>query len=220
MAGGGLTIDFENRYRGKDGTYIWLEWNATGFADQGEIYAAARDVTERKRVEGQMRAFNETLERRVAERTAALERQSGELRGLIEALSRSNQELDDFAYIASHDLKEPLRGISNYAAFLLEDYAAKLDDAGRAKLETLQRLSGRMTDLLDILLQYSRLGRTDLAVGPADLDAIVGEVLDSLQFTIEERGVMIERPAPLPVVRCDRARVGEVFRNLITNAIK
>jgi chemotaxis family two-component system sensor kinase Cph1 len=77
-----------------------------------------------------------------------------------------------------------------------------------------------MTDLLDILLQYSRLGRTDLAVGPADLEAIVGEVLDSLQYTIEECGVTIERPAPLPVVRCDRARVGEVFRNLITNAIK
>jgi PAS domain S-box-containing protein len=220
LAGGGVTVDFENRYRAKDGTYHWIQWNATASPDQGVIYAVGRDITDRKRVERQMREFNETLERRVAERTAALEQQSRELRALIDALSRSNQELDDFAYIASHDLKEPMRGIANYAAFLAEDYSEKLDDAGRAKLATLQRLCGRMTDLLDVLLQFSRLGRTDLAVGPTDLDAIVGQVLDSLQFLIEERGVKLDRPAPLPVVRCDRARIGEVFRNLITNAIK
>ena len=220
LGGGGVTIDFENRFRCKDGPYKWLEWNATAFADRGVIYSVGRDITDRKQAERQMQEFNETLERRVVERTAALEQQSQELRALIEALSRSNQELDDFAYIASHDLKEPMRGIANYSAFLAEDYSEKLDDAGRSKLETLQRLCGRMTDLLDALLQYSRLGRTDLAVGPTDLDAIVGQVLDSLQFLIEERGVTIDRPAPLPVVRCDRARIGEVFRNLITNAIK
>ena len=220
LAGGGVTIDFENRYRCKDGSYKWLQWNSTAFADQQVIYAVAREVTERKREEQQLREFNEILEQRVSERTAALELQSQELRALIDALSRSNQELDDFAYIASHDLKEPMRGIGTYASFLVEDYSDKLDEEGRAKLETLQRLCGRMTSLLDALLTYSRLGRTDLAVGEINLNVILGEVLDSLRILFEERGVTVRVPTPLPVTRCDRARIGEIFRNLISNSIK
>ena len=79
-----------------------------------------RDITERKKAEEQLRFY------------------AGELQGRNADLLRSNQELDEFAYIASHDLKEPLRGIHNYATFLLEDYKDKLDEEGGAKLETLQ----------------------------------------------------------------------------------
>jgi len=167
------------------------------------------------------------LERRVEERTLALrqelaERQRAE-RQLEERnteLHRSNQELDDFAYIASHDLKEPLRGIHNFATFLLEDYGERLDDEGRSKLETLTRLSRRMETLIDSLLQFSRLGRIDLAITDVDLNEIVSEVLDSIGIGLREHGVEVRIPRPLPVVRCDPVRVRELYYNLLVNSMK
>src|SRR5262249_54177339 len=122
--------------------------------------------------------------------------------------------------IASHDLKEPLRGIHNYASFLLEDYAGRLDEPGRAKLHTLKRLTQHLDRLLDSLLEFSRVGRQDLAIQRTDLGELVHEVLDSLRITLQERNVQVRIPQPLPVVPCDRVRVGEVFRNLVTNAMK
>ncbi|HEY4591887.1 MAG TPA: ATP-binding protein, partial [Thermoanaerobaculia bacterium] len=128
--------------------------------------------------------------------------------------------LDDFAYIASHDLKEPLRGIHNFSSFLLEDYGGKLDGEGRSKLETLMRLTRRMETLIDSLLQYSRLGRVDLAIDRVDLNEIVAEILDSLAISLREEKVDVRVPRPLPAVRADRVRVGEIFHNLIVNAMK
>ncbi len=155
----------------------------------------------------------EELEQRVAERTRELAQRN-------EELHQSNKELDDFAYIASHDLKEPLRGIHNFSNFLIEDYADKLDAEGRSKLATLMRLTRRMEDLIDSLLHFSRLGRVDLAMERVDLNEIVAEVVDSLGITLKEEGVEIRIPSPLPKVRADRVRVGEIFSNLIVNAMK
>jgi signal transduction histidine kinase len=155
----------------------------------------------------------EELEQRVRERTRELERRN-------EELHQSNKELDDFAYIASHDLKEPLRGIHNVSSFLIEDYAGKLDEEGRSKLETLMRLTRRMETLIDSLLHFSRLGRVDLAIDQVDLNEIVAEVLESLAITLQETGTQVRIPRPLPTVRADRARVGEIFYNLIVNAVK
>ena len=155
----------------------------------------------------------EDLEERVRERTRELERRN-------EELYQSNKELDDFAYIASHDLKEPLRGIHNFSSFLIEDYAGKLDDEGRSKLDTLMRLTRRMETLIDSLLQFSRLGRVDLAIDQVDLNEIVAEVLESLAITLQESGTQVRIPRKLPTVRADRARVGEIFYNLIVNAVK
>jgi signal transduction histidine kinase len=162
---------------------------------------------------GELQQAKGELERRVQERTVELERRN-------EELHQSNKELDDFAYIASHDLKEPLRGIHNFSTFLLEDYSDKLDDDGRSKLETLTRLTRRMETLIDSLLHFSRLGRVDLAIDRVDLNAIVGEVVDSLGINLEEAGVEVRVPRPLPAVQADRARVGEIFHNLIINAMK
>ena len=135
-------------------------------------------------------------------------------------LARSNVDLDAFAYIASHDLKEPLRGIHFYAQFMAEDYGERLDDEGRERLATLVRLSRRMEDLIDSLLLYSRVGRTELAVANVDLNATVHDVLDALQVQIAAAGVEVRIPRPLPTVRADRMRIGEVYHNLISNAIK
>ena len=135
-------------------------------------------------------------------------------------LERSNDELDSFAYVASHDLKEPLRGIHNYSLFLLEDYADKLDTDGVNKLQTLVRLSQRMEGLIEGLLQLSRVGRQDLTPSEVDLNELLADVLELLQPRLEQTHTTVEIAAPLPTVQADRVRLQEVFSNLLTNAIK
>lgn len=147
-------------------------------------------------------------------------RQTEELERLNEELSRSNVELDSFAYIASHDLKEPLRGIHNYSQFLLEDYGHLLDQLGIDRLNTLGRLSQRMENLLDSLLYYSRAGRVEMSMRDLDLNTVVKQTLEMLQFSIESKNAEIVIPRPLPMVYADEVRVGEVFFNLISNALK
>ena len=136
------------------------------------------------------------------------------------ALERSNKELDDFSYIASHDMKEPLRGIANYSMFLMEDYGTILDEDGKSKLETLVRLCKREESLIDSLLYYSKVGRTELAIKPVDLNIAVNNVIDRIIPSISEKGADIHIIHTLPTVECDEARVGELFYNLVTNAIK
>ncbi|MEA5504367.1 ATP-binding protein [Halotia wernerae UHCC 0503] len=147
-------------------------------------------------------------------------RKADELAQLNIELERSNHELDAFAYIASHDLKEPLRGIHNYSNFLIEDYSQTINNEGKEKLRTLIRLTQRMEDLIDSLLYFSRLGRVDLSMQHTDLNSVVHRSLDLLSARIEEMEVEIRIPRPLPTVYCDRIQVGEVFNNLIANAIK
>ncbi|BAZ54016.1 multi-sensor signal transduction histidine kinase [Nostoc sp. NIES-4103] len=147
-------------------------------------------------------------------------KKADELAQLNIELERSNNELDAFAYIASHDLKEPLRGIHNYSNFLIEDYGETLNEEGKAKLLTLIRLTQRMEDLIDSLLHFSRLGRVDLSMQHTDLNIVVERSLELLSARIEEMKVEIRIPRPLPTVYCDRVQVSEVFNNLIANAIK
>lgn len=192
--------------RRKDGKRIDIWLTVSPILDaSGQMIGVsmvARDITEVKRVEDELRRVAAELQERNAD------------------LLRSNQELDDFAYIASHDLKEPLRGIHNFATFLIEDYADKIDEAGKSKLETLKVLTERMYALIDSLLEFARVGRADLAIQKTDLNTLLNEVVSSLRILLDEKGVQLRIPVPLPVVLCDRVRIGEVFRNLITNAIK
>ncbi|MCB1783799.1 MAG: PAS domain S-box protein [Alphaproteobacteria bacterium] len=142
------------------------------------------------------------------------------LSDFMEQLQRSNQELDDFVYIVSHDLKEPLRGIYSYSHFLQEDYANKLDDDANSKLETMKKLAARMEALIDRLLYFSRLGRSDLAFRKTDLQKEVQDIIDVLVLPDEAGKFTVKIKGKLPTVVCDYARVGEVFHNLIINAIK
>jgi two-component system, chemotaxis family, sensor kinase Cph1 len=147
-------------------------------------------------------------------------RQADELASMNFELQRSNEELDSFAYIASHDLKEPLRGIHNYANFLMEDYAEVLNEDGVAKLQTLVRLTQRMEDLINSLLYFSRLGRAELIRQMVNLDELVQQAIATLTIARPQNEVEFRIPRPLPEVECDRAQVNELFTNLISNAIK
>ena len=147
-------------------------------------------------------------------------RNADQLARLNAELARSNDELDAFAYIVSHDLKEPLRGIHNFSRMLREDHGEALRPDGQEEVETLIRLSRRMDGMLDSLLQYSRAGQLDLRLVDTDLQALVAEVLDTLRTRLEESGTEIRIPRPLPSVRCDPVRAGSVFQNLVSNAIK
>ncbi len=142
------------------------------------------------------------------------------LQHLNTELERSNDELDSFAYVASHDLKEPLRGIHNYSLFLLEDYADQLDADGVSKLQTLVRLSQRMEGLIEGLLQLSQVGRIELAFKPIDLNEVVAGVLDLLLPRLEQTHTTVDVRGPLPTVLGEYVWLQEIFNNLVVNAIK
>ena len=133
-------------------------------------------------------------------------------------LARSNEELDAFAYVASHDLKEPLRGIHKYAYQLME--AAPADEEEKRKLDGLMRLTLRMDSLLDSLLHFSRVGREELALEKVDLNDVLADAIEMVGSRTGESRTEIVAPRVLPSIMCDRIRVREVLVNLLSNAIK
>ncbi|MEH2434419.1 MAG: ATP-binding protein [Nostoc sp.] len=136
-------------------------------------------------------------------------------------LERSNRELASFAYAASHDLKEPLRGIYNFSTVLLEDYAQVLDDDGIECLQTVVSLSVRMETLINALLRLSQLGQAQLREQATDLNELVTQVIEVFRASRQDSGLVdIRIPRPLPTVQCDRVLVNEVFSNLLGNAFK
>ncbi|MBW4560140.1 MAG: GAF domain-containing protein [Mojavia pulchra JT2-VF2] len=136
-------------------------------------------------------------------------------------LERSNRELASFAYAASHDLKEPLRGIYNYSTILLEDYAQILDDEGIEYLETVVSLSVRMETLINSLLRLSQLGKAELRKQSTDLNELLTQVIDVFRASRQYSELIdIRIPRLLPTVECDSVLVNEVFSNLIANALK
>lgn len=147
-------------------------------------------------------------------------KQADDLATINLELERSNTELDSFAYIASHDLKEPLRGIHNYSNFLMEDYAEVLNADGVAKLNTVVRLTQRMEDLINSLLHYSRLGRAELSRQPTNLAEVVRQAIDTLRISQPQSSIEFRLPRSLPTISCDRTQISELFTNLLTNAIK
>lgn len=173
------------------------------------INIVAEEITERKRQERELKELNATLERRVADRTKELEEKNQEL-------ERSNRELDKFAYVASHDLKSPLRAIDNLAQWIKEDAGALLPAPSQAHLSKLQGRVRRMEKLLDDLLVYSRVGRIAYDAEMIDLRSLLQNLIALLlpadfKITVEE---------PLPIFRSQRVPLESVLRNLLDNAIK
>jgi chemotaxis family two-component system sensor kinase Cph1 len=145
---------------------------------------------------------------------------AGQLEALNIRLQRSNDELDAFTYIASHDMREPLRGIRNYVTFIQEDYGSMMEGAGQEQLETLLRLTQRMETLIDSLLLYSRIGQQELVLEAIDLNQLVDETLEALRPRLQQTQMEVRIPRPLPTIACDAVQVSSLFGNLLSNALK
>ena len=210
----------------------------TDYDDDGLALAAirrgAQDYVAKDRLDGRLlrRTLRHAVERHRSETEllrhareveaarARIEQQARELQQRAEQLDRINRELDDFTYIASHDLKEPLRGISAYCDILLEDYHDKLDDDGQRRLQTLGRLCGRLETLIDDLLTYCRVGGTCPAQTGIDVGRVVEDVLETLRPAMEQRGASVRVAGPLSSATGDATLIGMVIGNLISNGVK
>jgi signal transduction histidine kinase len=157
--------------------------------------------------------LNETLRLEVSER----ERAEAALRQASQELEDANRELKEFAYIVSHDLKAPLRGVTQLAGWLAADYEHVLDSEGKESLDLLVGRVKRMHNLIDGILQYSRVGRVREKLKQVNLNQFVPEVID---FVGPPDHIKVTIVDPLPTIECESTRLHEVFQNLLDNAIK
>ena len=141
------------------------------------------------------------------------------LRSSNEELARSNEDLEQFAYVASHDLSEPLRTVAGFSQLLGRRYHGRLDPEADQYIEHMASGVERMQQLIDDLLVYSRVGRQPIARDRVDLDELLGEVLASIAPALEERGARVTSDE-LPVVQGERTQLGQVLQNLLSNAVK
>lgn len=142
-----------------------------------------------------------------------------ELKRTMEELARSNKELEQFAYVASHDLQEPLRMVTSFAGLLSRQYSDKLDDRAQQFIEFMVEGTKRMQSLISDLLQYSRITTKVQPFRPTDLNAIMGNIISDLRISIEENKARIIC-SRLPEVYADPLQMRQLLYNLITNAIK
>ncbi|HEU0075861.1 MAG TPA: ATP-binding protein [Dehalococcoidia bacterium] len=187
------------------------------------IWISARRLNQsdeaQERVEAQLRESNETLESRVAVRTAMLNETNAKLQKLIESLERSNSELEQFAYVASHDLQEPLRMVGSYTQLIARRYKGRLDSDADEFIEFAVDGARRMQALINDLLQFSRVGTQGSELRPVPLQDALDKALQNLNVAIEESNAEILHGV-LPTVLGDQVQLVQLLQNLIGNAIK
>lgn len=192
----GRTWKGEIKNRAKDGSIYWVNTTIVPFLGQDgkplQYIAIRAEVTERKRLE----------ESNIA---------------IMRELETANQELSDFAYIVSHDLKAPLRGISSLAGWLITDYADKLGDKGKNQLGLIANRVERLNGLVDGILAYSRAGRNREKRQTVDLDLLVQNLIELLA---PPSHISIVMATPFPPITMESFKAQQVFQNLLSNAIK
>jgi PAS domain S-box-containing protein len=199
----------EFRVRHRDGSWRWVEAVGVNYLDDPALRAIvvhAREVTERKLADEQIRALNATLEARVRERTAELETAIG--------------ELEAFSYSVAHDLRAPLRAVNGYSKILLDDHGAHLPAEARHQLDQVRAATRHMGRLIDDLLRFARLGRQPLVLRRVDLGGVVREAWNDLGAERAGRQITLETVSELPACHADRTLLRQVVLNLLSNAIK
>ena len=201
----GAPYNVEYRLRTKSGNWRWFQARGACERDADgkpvRMAGSIQDITDRKDAEQQLKQLTNQLERRLNE------------------LSRSNNELQQFAYVASHDLQEPLRKVASCCQVLEEDYADRLDDEAKQWIDFAVDAANRMRTLIQDLLEYSRVSQNERPLANADAAIVCKNAITNLQTSIEEDGAEINL-LWLPKVLADELQLGLLFQNLISNGIK
>lgn len=207
-----LQVQGEDSFIHKDGHFYSVAFTASPIIESGVLKGTVievRNTTEEKRLAAirklREESAKELLELKVRERTAELE--------------KTNYELLQFTSVASHDLKEPLRKISVFGKLLREKAADRLDESLLKFTDNIIQSSGRMTNLIDDLLMFSRLSQSDLPLERVDLNALLTQIVSDLEITISEKKASINF-TDLPIVSGIALQLGQVFQNLISNSLK
>ena len=212
----GEVRDYALTLRHLSGRTIDVLYNATLYrSEEGEVagvFAAARDVTEHKRIERELTMHRQHLEELVDIRTR-------ELTDSNERLQAINTELEAFSYSVSHDLRTPLRAIDGFSRFLQEEYAEALDAEGQRLLRIVRESTAHMGQLIDDILGFSRLGRTQMIGSEIDMEALVRSVWRDAVAAAPGRELTLEL-GQLPRAYGDPAMLRRVFANLLENAVK
>jgi PAS domain S-box-containing protein len=203
------TYSIDHRIILRNGSIKWVhEQGEASYDEHGKAYrliGIIQDITEHKETQNEILQLNAELEARVAIRT--------------EQLQAANKEMEAFSYSVSHDLRAPLRIIDGFSQILVEDYVDKLDVDGKKTLDTIMSNAKRMGQLIDDLLNLSRIGRVEIRKAKVDMNRLVREVLQELKLggvQIPEQ-LRIDRLAPM---HCDENLLRHVWINLLSNAIK
>jgi two-component system, chemotaxis family, CheB/CheR fusion protein len=198
----------EQRIRKADGTYRWHIVRARAKKENNEVtmwIGTTVDIHDQK-------VLNEVLEQKVKDRTLQLQRS-------YEELEKSNYDLLQFASVASHDLKEPLRKIQTYSSLIRDRYSMHLDGKGQVYAENIVNTSARMRSFIDDLLVFSRLSNKSASFEPVDLNVQIAQILGDLEISIQEKHAAIN-VLPLPVIECIPGQMRQLFQNLISNSLK
>lgn len=195
----------EFRFKHKDGRWVHLEGTGSNQLHNPAINGIIvnyRDVTEKKEKDEEIRKLNAELEIRVKQRTRQLQ--------------ASNEELERYAYVVSHDLKTPLRGIGQLSHWIDEDYGDIIGSKGKETLALLADRVRRLNDMIDGILEYSRLGKTKENYTVVNLNKSLDNLIDMMDF----KHVQFTIPDNMPVLECNIIQIEQVFQNLIENAVK
>ena len=216
---GATTIKTQSRLRHKNSdTHLWHQISLSPFRNEkGELQywigymvdihaqkvfeETLKDNIELKQTQDQLKDNQETLEQYISE------------------LNRSNQELQQFAFVASHDLQEPVRKLLYYSDFLLNKYTDAMDPKGIDYLKNMQLASHRMRNLIQDLLVFSQINKEQIAFKEVDLNNVLNEAQQDLEISIEEKGALFNITS-LPVIKGDERMIRQLFENIISNAIK
>ncbi|GAB3249638.1 sensor histidine kinase [Chitinimonas naiadis] len=202
------TIEFECRMLGANGKAVWVMLVATILPDEaGERHLQGYliDISARKSTEIELNHYRNHLEELVEQRT--------------KALAAANKELEAFSYSVSHDLRAPLRSVDGFSQVLLEDYSDKLDDAGRQYLGRIRRATQNMSNLIDDLLNLSKLTRSEVNTQPVNLSEVASEIVQELRQVEPEREVAVN-VMPNLITDADPKLVRVALQNLLANAWK